>query len=141
MELNLKTEKSKGMEAKKHTLQRYDSHRIAWPKYIIPKKWPFLILISLLLEIHYQEVAGVVWVRRSCGQAESKGSNGKENGGEPFVTDNGNYIVDLYFKRDIGSLKAASNAILRLAGVVEHDMFLDMAKTIIVAGELDHHQD
>ncbi|KAF2291803.1 hypothetical protein GH714_035669 [Hevea brasiliensis] len=66
----------------------------------------------------------------------SKGSNGKENGGEPFVTDNGNYIVDLYVKRDIGGLKAASNAILRLAGVVEHGMFLDMANTVIVAGEL-----
>lgn len=55
---------------------------------------------------------------------------------QPFVTDNGNYIVDLYFKKDIGDLKAASDAILRLAGVVEHGMFLDMATTVIVAGEL-----
>ncbi|KAJ7943041.1 Ribose-5-phosphate isomerase-like protein [Quillaja saponaria] len=55
---------------------------------------------------------------------------------KPFVTDNGNYIVDLYFKRDIGDLKAASDAILQLAGVVEHGMFLDMATTLIVAGEL-----
>ncbi|GKV42933.1 hypothetical protein SLEP1_g50286 [Rubroshorea leprosula] len=56
--------------------------------------------------------------------------------GEPFVTDNGNYIVNLFFKRDIGDLKAASDAILRIAGVVEHGMFLDMATTVIVAGEL-----
>lgn len=56
--------------------------------------------------------------------------------GEPFVTDNKNYIVDLYFKKDIGDLKAASDAILRFAGVVEHGMFLDMATTVIVAGEL-----
>lgn len=55
--------------------------------------------------------------------------------GKPFVTDNGNYIVDLYFKKDIGDLKAASDAILRLAGVVEHGMFLDMATTVIVAGK------
>ncbi|XP_044492616.1 probable ribose-5-phosphate isomerase 2 [Mangifera indica] len=55
---------------------------------------------------------------------------------QPFVTDNGNYIVDLYFKKDIGDLKVASDAILRLAGVVEHGMFLDMATTVIVAGEL-----
>ncbi|XP_054809861.1 probable ribose-5-phosphate isomerase 2 [Prosopis cineraria] len=55
---------------------------------------------------------------------------------KPFVTDNGNYIVDLYFKRSIGDLKAASDAILRLAGVAEHGMFLDMATTVIVAGEL-----
>lgn len=55
--------------------------------------------------------------------------------GEPFVTDNNNYIIDLYFKREMGDLQAASDAILRLAGVVEHGMFLDMATTLIVAGE------
>ncbi|KAL2334208.1 hypothetical protein Fmac_015421 [Flemingia macrophylla] len=54
----------------------------------------------------------------------------------PFVTDNGNYIVDLYFEKSIGDLKAASDAILQLAGVVEHGMFLDMATTVIIAGEL-----
>ncbi|CAN6550157.1 unnamed protein product [Malus baccata var. baccata] len=56
--------------------------------------------------------------------------------GKPFVTDNGNYIVDLYFQKDMGDLKAASDAILQLPGVVEHGMFLDMATTVIVAGEL-----
>uniref|UniRef100_A0A2P2PJR2 ribose-5-phosphate isomerase n=1 Tax=Rhizophora mucronata TaxID=61149 RepID=A0A2P2PJR2_RHIMU len=61
---------------------------------------------------------------------------GRDEAGEPFVTDNGNYIVDLFFKDDIGDLKAAGDAILRLAGVVEHGMFLDMATTVIVAGEL-----
>ncbi|KAK9115405.1 hypothetical protein Syun_022202 [Stephania yunnanensis] len=55
---------------------------------------------------------------------------------EPFVTDNANYIVDLYFEKEIGDLKWASDSILRLAGVVEHGMFLDMATTVIVAGEL-----
>ncbi|XP_050237142.1 probable ribose-5-phosphate isomerase 2 [Mercurialis annua] len=60
----------------------------------------------------------------------------RTNGGEPFVTDNGNYIVEMFFKKDIGDLNVASDAILRLAGVVEHGMFLDMATTVIVAGEL-----
>ncbi|KAM7270834.1 hypothetical protein ACFE04_030048 [Oxalis oulophora] len=55
---------------------------------------------------------------------------------EPYVTDNGNYIVDLYFKKDIGDLKAASDSMMRLTGVVEHGMFIDMATTVIVAGEL-----
>ncbi|WJX15000.1 Ribose-5-phosphate isomerase B (Phosphoriboisomerase B) (LACB) (RPIB) [Trifolium repens] len=55
---------------------------------------------------------------------------------EPYVTDNGNYIVDLYFEKSIGDLKVASDAILNIAGVVEHGMFLDMATTVIVAGEL-----
>jgi len=51
---------------------------------------------------------------------------------EPFVTDNGNHIIDLYFKKDIGDLHVASDAILQLPGVVEHGMFLDMATTVIV---------
>ncbi|KAK7390924.1 hypothetical protein VNO78_19129 [Psophocarpus tetragonolobus] len=55
---------------------------------------------------------------------------------DPFVTDNGNFVVDLYFDRSIGDLKAASDSILQLPGVVEHGMFLDMATTVIVAGEL-----
>lgn len=59
-----------------------------------------------------------------------------ENGEKPFVTDNGNYIIDLYFKKDIGDLNSASDSILRLPGVVEHGMFLNMATTVIVAGEL-----
>ncbi|KAJ8770283.1 hypothetical protein K2173_012753 [Erythroxylum novogranatense] len=66
--------------------------------------------------------------------AKLRTSGGENN--EAFVTDNGNYIVDLFFERDIGDLKAAGDAILRLAGVVEHGMFIDMATTVIVAGEL-----
>ncbi|KAI3516681.1 hypothetical protein L1887_15632 [Cichorium endivia] len=54
---------------------------------------------------------------------------------DPYVTDNGNYIIDLYFKKDIGDLKAAGGAILGIPGVVEHGLFLDMATTLIVAGE------
>ncbi|XP_068643621.1 probable ribose-5-phosphate isomerase 2 [Aristolochia californica] len=56
--------------------------------------------------------------------------------GEPFLTDNMNYIVDLYFEKGIGDIKAASDAIKRQIGVVEHGMFLDMATTVIVAGSL-----
>ncbi|KAL4279008.1 hypothetical protein GQ457_03G009560 [Hibiscus cannabinus] len=56
--------------------------------------------------------------------------------GEAFVTDNGNYIVELYMEKEMGDLRAASDAVLRIAGVVEHGMFLDMATTVIVAGEL-----
>ncbi|KAL9352567.1 hypothetical protein Peur_055247 [Populus x canadensis] len=67
--------------------------------------------------------------------AKLRSNNGGEDG-EIFVTDNGNYIVDLFFKKDVGDLKIASDAILSLAGVVEHGMFLDMATTVIVAGEL-----
>ncbi|KAJ0231976.1 ribose-5-phosphate isomerase 1 [Hirschfeldia incana] len=61
----------------------------------------------------------------------------KSAGGEeaPAVTDNGNYVVDLYLEKDMGDLEAASEKILRLPGVVEHGMFLGMATTLIVAGK------
>ncbi|PWA68676.1 Ribose 5-phosphate isomerase, type A [Artemisia annua] len=62
--------------------------------------------------------------------------NADGNKNAPYVTDNGNYIIDLYFKKDIGDLKAAGDAMLRFAGVVEHGMFIDMATTLIVASEM-----
>uniref|UniRef100_A0A1D1XUD6 ribose-5-phosphate isomerase n=1 Tax=Anthurium amnicola TaxID=1678845 RepID=A0A1D1XUD6_9ARAE len=57
--------------------------------------------------------------------------------GEPFVTDNGNYIVDLFFDKERGierDLREVSDQILRVIGVVEHGMFLGMASSVIVAG-------
>lgn len=71
---------------------------------------------------------------------EDAGCNAKlrtyPDNGKPFETDNMNYIVDLYFEKDIGDLNVASDAVLRLPSVVEHGMFLGMATTVIIAGEL-----
>ncbi|KAG6715219.1 hypothetical protein I3842_05G239900 [Carya illinoinensis] len=94
---------------------------LAMPVEIVPFCWKFT---AQRLQNLFEDSGCVAQLRTSV-----------ENG-EPFVTDNRNYIVDLYFKKDIGDLKAASDDILRLAGVVEHGMFLDMATTVIVAGEL-----
>ena len=52
---------------------------------------------------------------------------------DPYVTDNGNYIVDLYFDTPIKDARAAGAAIAGLTGVVEHGLFLDMADVVIVA--------
>ncbi|XP_064958903.1 probable ribose-5-phosphate isomerase 2 [Musa acuminata AAA Group] len=53
---------------------------------------------------------------------------------EPFVTDNKNYIVDLFFEDGIhGDLNLISDEILRITGVVEHGMFLGLASSVIVA--------
>ncbi|CAH9073151.1 unnamed protein product [Cuscuta europaea] len=50
--------------------------------------------------------------------------------------DNDNYIVDLFFENEIGDLKAVSISILRIEGVIEHIIFMDMAITVIVAEKL-----
>ncbi|KAL6522054.1 putative ribose-5-phosphate isomerase 3, chloroplastic [Orobanche minor] len=54
--------------------------------------------------------------------------------GKPYVTDNSNYIVDLYFKTPIKDSVAAGREIEALEGVVEHGLFLDMATAVIIAG-------
>ncbi|GMP83625.1 hypothetical protein CsSME_00037462 [Camellia sinensis var. sinensis] len=94
---------------------------LAMPVEIVPFCWKFT---AHRLQLLFEE-AGCVAKLRTVGE------NGK-----PFVTDNKNYIIDLYFKKDIGDLNAASDAILRHPGVVEHGMFLGMATTVIIAGEL-----
>ncbi|XP_047342243.1 probable ribose-5-phosphate isomerase 2 [Impatiens glandulifera] len=93
---------------------------LALPVEIVPFAWKFT---ADRLQEMFKEAGCIAKLRRFS-----------ENG-EPFVTDNNNFIVDLYLKEDIGDLKAASDAILRLAGVVEHGMFIDMATTVIIAGE------
>ncbi|XP_028779571.1 probable ribose-5-phosphate isomerase 2 [Neltuma alba] len=94
---------------------------LAMPVEIIPFCWKFT---AARLQKLFED-SGCVAKLRTFGEKD-----------EPFVTDNGNYIVDLYFNKSIGDLKVASDAILQLAGVVEHGMFLDMATTVIIAGEL-----
>ena len=55
-------------------------------------------------------------------------------GDAPYVTDNSNYIVDLYFDTPIKDGHAAAKAIAALEGVVDHGLFLDMVTTCIIAG-------
>ena len=55
-------------------------------------------------------------------------------GDSPYVTDNSNYIVDLYFETPIKDSYAAAKAISALEGVVDHGLFLDMVTTCIIAG-------
>ncbi|KAK6911407.1 Ribose 5-phosphate isomerase, type A [Dillenia turbinata] len=57
-----------------------------------------------------------------------------ESDGKPYVTDNFNYIVDLYFKTPIKDANAAGMEISAFEGVVEHGLFLDMATAVIIAG-------
>lgn len=56
-------------------------------------------------------------------------------GTETYVTDNGNYIVDLYFDKPMADATAAGAAISSLVGVVEHGLFLNMCDVCIVAGK------
>ena len=55
--------------------------------------------------------------------------------GSPFVTDNGNYMVDCRFPDGIEDPTALEETLRRRAGVVEDGLFLGMASAVVVAGE------
>ena len=52
-----------------------------------------------------------------------------------FVTDNGNFIVDLKFTKPIENVSAAAQALNNMPGVVEHGLFINMASRCIVAND------
>lgn len=58
-----------------------------------------------------------------------------DESGKPYVTDNYNYIVDLYFKTPIKDALGAGKEISKFEGVVEHGLFLNMATSVIIAGK------
>lgn len=55
--------------------------------------------------------------------------------GKPYVTDNDNYIVDLYFDQPIKDVAQAAKDFESLVGVVEHGLFLGMTTAVIIAGK------
>jgi ribose 5-phosphate isomerase A len=54
--------------------------------------------------------------------------------GTPFVTDNGNFILDCHFGQ-IEKPEALSGALTQVPGVVENGLFLNIADVAIIAGE------
>lgn len=56
--------------------------------------------------------------------------------GEPLVTDMGNYIIDLHLTT-ISEPERLAKLLDETVGVVEHGLFNDMVKTVIVGSEVD----
>lgn len=61
-------------------------------------------------------------------------SNNQPDGDEPAVTDNGNYIVDLFFDEPVKDAVAAASDLKNTVGVVDHGFFIGMTTAVIVAG-------
>ena len=57
-------------------------------------------------------------------------------GGEesPYITDNGNLILNLVIEGGIKDAAAFGDTLKRTTGVVEHGLFIGLADTVIVAG-------
>lgn len=52
-----------------------------------------------------------------------------------YVTDNHNYIIDLFFQKPIPDVNLAAKQLIDIVGVVEHGLFLNMADICIVSGK------
>ena len=58
-----------------------------------------------------------------------------KNDGEPFVTDNGNYIYHCHFGNGIDNPKIIDIKLLDIEGVVDTGLFIDMATKVIVGNQ------
>lgn len=53
------------------------------------------------------------------------------NGDAPFMTDEGNHILDLHLKR-IGNVRQLSLVLNQIPGVVENGLFIDICDTVVI---------
>ena len=55
----------------------------------------------------------------------------RKNGDKPFVSDEGNYILDLHLTR-IGNARQLAMAVNQMPGVVENGLFIDLCDKVII---------
>lgn len=81
------------------------------------------------------EVLPFLW-RLTAGRLAGLGCSWTLRGGEgtPFITDNGNLILDLHFPAGIAEPEELAAEIREVVGVVEHGIFLGLATACLVAG-------
>jgi ribose 5-phosphate isomerase A len=81
------------------------------------------------------EVLPFLW-RSTAERVASLGTSLTVRGGDetPYITDNGNLILDLTVVGGIADAAALATAIKGTTGVVEHGLFIGMTDTCIVAG-------
>jgi len=89
------------------------------------KKWAVpieVIKMALEVETNYLQSLG----------AEVK--HRKNNDGKPFITDEGNYILDADFGK-IKNPKKLAKKLNKRAGIVEHGLFLNLADQVIMTSD------
>ncbi|HEY2599577.1 MAG TPA: ribose-5-phosphate isomerase RpiA [Candidatus Dormibacteraeota bacterium] len=81
------------------------------------------------------EVSPYLW-RTTAHRLASVATSLTVRGGEeaPFITDNGNLILDLTLADGIDNAPALANELKAMVGVIEHGLFVGMTDTCIVAG-------
>ena len=54
--------------------------------------------------------------------------------GTKFVTDSGNFIIDLHLEKIVDAVKLADD-LIQMVGVVEHGLFLGIADKVLMAND------
>ena len=75
----------------------------------------------------------VEWVQREIARLHSDASIVRRGGATPFVTDNGNAILDCRFGK-IEAPAQLATALRALHGVVDTGLFIDLTDEVVVAG-------
>jgi ribose 5-phosphate isomerase A len=70
------------------------------------------------------------WLQRLGCRPELRGGENR-----PYLTDNGNYILDCTFPNGIDHPAELGVILCSRPGIIEHGLFLDMADEVIVAGK------
>jgi ribose 5-phosphate isomerase A len=99
--------------------------------------FPLPVEITPFCHEHTRRVIEGLSSVKGCKAVLRMGSaaNNKNDGANIAVTDNGNYIVDLYFTQPIADVKLAAQQLKATVGVVEHGIFENMTTAVIVAGK------
>lgn len=59
----------------------------------------------------------------------------RERGGKPYVTDNGNHILDCTFKQGIADAPALERAIAMIPGAVASGLFIGLAHLLVIGSD------
>lgn len=81
--------------------------------------------------VQFESVMTIRWLNTLGCRAEQW----LEDDGAPVITDNGNYLVRCWFEDGIADAYELAAILAARPGVVGHGLFLDMASTVIVAGD------
>ena len=65
---------------------------------------------------------------------EGRSATLRMNGTDPFLTDEGNYVIDLHLGR-IADPRRLALVLNQVPGVVENGLFVDIADTLVIGHE------
>jgi len=99
--------------------------------------FPIPVEIVPFCHEHTMRVIAALPALKGCKPVLRLGSaaNNKPDGDKPAVTDNGNYIVDLFFEAPMADVPAAAEQLKNTVGVVDHGLFIGMTTACIIAGK------